>query len=154
MFSHPSGSLPGVPGFPCCWQPPFFFQHSGADGPGFRGGILWFELSLQEEQPLSQEQRLAIAAHTVPGTQSQTVNGYTIALDSAISDGNRTWPARTLTAPEGTVLDADHYGDLHETVFQFPDLREILWDPFPFGWEVRRYPTDNTVTLFYPRILL
>ena len=114
-------------------------------------GSLWFRnfFAQEAEQPLSQEQSGYIAAHTVPGTQSQTVNGYTIALDSAISDGNRTYLQCTLTAPEGTVLDADHYGDLHGTVFQFPDPGDS-YGIHSFGWEVRDDDrADNTVTLLF-----
>ena len=44
--------------------------------------------------------------------QSQTVDGYTITVDSAITDGQDVYIGLTITAPEGTVLDADQYGFL------------------------------------------
>lgn len=93
--------------------------------------------------PLSDGQTSYLGDYTAQFQQSQSVGDYTITLHSAISDGRFVWIQCTLTAPEGTMLDADHYGDLHDTV---------LWntggDSFPCNWTMEdEDSTDNTVTM-------
>lgn len=114
-------------------------------------GSLWFRgfFSRNSQQPLSQDQNAYIATHTVQNTQSQTVNGYTITLNSAISDGKRTFLHCTLTAPEGTVLDADHYGDIHGTVFEFQEPGNSTFMG-GYGWTNQDSdPADNIATLLF-----
>lgn len=114
-------------------------------------GSLWFRnfFSQNTQQPLSGSQNAYIGSHTVQVTQSQTVNGYTITLESAISDGNRTFIQCKLTAPEGTVLDADHYGDLHDTVFVYQDPGNSVGIS-SYGWEnLDDDPSDNTAILLF-----
>lgn len=114
-------------------------------------GSLWFQnfFSKNVQQPLSSSQNAYINTHTVQGNQSQTVNGYTITLESAISDGNRTFIQCKLTAPEGTVLDADKYGDIHDTVFVFQEPGNAP-SIGSFGWEnLDDDPSDNTAILLF-----
>ena len=114
-------------------------------------GSLWFQnfFSQNVQQPLSNSQNAYINAHTVQEKQSQTVNGYNITLESAISDGNRTFIQCKLTAPEGIVLDADHYGDIHGTVFLFQDSGDAL-EMGSTVWENQdEDPLDNTATLLF-----
>ncbi len=114
-------------------------------------GSLWFQnfFSQKMEKPLSQEQSSYISSHTVQNPQSQTVNGYNITLLSAISDGNCTFVQCNLTAPEGAVLDADHYSDLHGTVFEFQDTGD---SPSMSGYSWKNLdddPSDNQAVLLF-----
>ena len=54
--------------------------------------------------------------NTVDAGVSQTQNGYTLTLDSAVTDGKLAYFRFRLTAREGTKLDADWYGANYETV--------------------------------------
>ena len=92
---------------------------------------------------LSNGQTSYLGDYTAQFQQSQSVNGYTITLNSAISDGRFVFIQCDLVAPEGTILDADRYGDLHDT---------ILWnasgDSFPCNWTIEDGDsTDNTITM-------
>lgn len=71
----------------------------------------WFRTFFHNagQRQLSEGQLQYINEHTVSQNQSQTCNGYTITVDSAISDGANAFIKMTLTAPEGVVLDADVY---------------------------------------------
>lgn len=114
-------------------------------------GSLWFRNFFRQEssQELSDPQKAYIDENTIQPQQSQTVNGYTLTLESAITDGNRTFLQCRLTAPEGVVLDADHYGDKHSVVFQSKDQDNDLMMG-GYGWEKEDDdPTDNQVTLLF-----
>lgn len=114
-------------------------------------GSLWFRNFFRQEasQELSDPQKAYIDEHTIQPQQSQTVNGYTLTLESAITDGNRTFLQCKLTAPEGVVLDADHYGDKHNVVFQSKDQDNDLMMGV-YGWEKEDDdPTDNQVTMLF-----
>lgn len=82
-------------------------------------GAEWFRSFFHDagKQPLTQGQLQYIEENTVLQKQSQTQGGYTITVDSAISDGVNAFIKLTLTAPEGVVLDADTYSSSH---FQLP----------------------------------
>lgn len=71
----------------------------------------WFRQFFRDagDRELSQGQLQYIEKNTVAQKQSQTCNGYTITVDSAISDSANAFIKMTLTAPEGVVLDADVY---------------------------------------------
>lgn len=57
------------------------------------------------QQPLSQQQIDYIESKTQELTQSQTFDGYTIGIKSAISDGVCAYITLGVTAPEGVVLN-------------------------------------------------
>lgn len=71
----------------------------------------WFEsyFAKYSEEPLSEEQIIFIDENTINLTQSQTYGGYTLSVESAISDGNNGFIKLKLTAPEHVVLDAANY---------------------------------------------
>lgn len=106
---------------------------------------VWFRNFFTQKSggALSDGQTSYLGDYTAQFQQSQSVNGYTITLNSAISDGRFVFIQCDLTAPEGTILDADHYGDLHDT---------MLWntdgDSFPCNWTIiNEDPADNTATM-------
>lgn len=94
---------------------------------------------------LSQGQQQYIEENTVAQKQSQTCSGYTITVDSVISDGVTGYIQMTLTGPEGTVLDADKYSCDH-----FDLLDETGNDSHRGGGldSADQDPTDNIVPLF------
>lgn len=71
----------------------------------------WFEayFAKYSEEPLTQEQITFIDENTTDLTQSKTYGGYTLAVESAISDGNNGFIKLKFTAPEHVVLDAEGY---------------------------------------------
>lgn len=73
--------------------------------------VNWFRTFFHTKggRQLTDGQLQYIDENTVAQNQSQTCNGYTITVDSAISDGAKALVKMTLTAPEGEVLDADWY---------------------------------------------
>ncbi len=58
---------------------------------------------------LSQNQLTVLTEGLVDIGQSSTCNGYTITLESGISDGFRTLLKFKVTAPENVILDSDRY---------------------------------------------
>lgn len=54
--------------------------------------------------------------------QSVTCNGYTITLESGISDGYRMLVKSRIDAPEGIILDADNYFMRFTTDMQLPNV--------------------------------
>lgn len=73
------------------------------------------------EQPLTQEQMDIIEEKTQTVGLSQSVEGYTISLKEAITDGGKTYIALAVTAPEGTDLtQAPQEGYTLDTVY--PEL--------------------------------
>lgn len=70
------------------------------------GFTSWFSgfFAKNAENPLSQSQVDYIEEKTQNVDLSQTVDGYTISLKQAITDGSQTYVALAVTAPEGTDL--------------------------------------------------
>lgn len=70
------------------------------------GFTRWFQGFFAEtsDAPLTQEQVTLIEEKTQSVDLSQTVDGYTISLKEAITDGGKTYIALAVTAPEGTDL--------------------------------------------------
>lgn len=62
-----------------------------------------------EQTAITDNQALLLNKGLVSAEQSVSCNGYTIALDSAISDGYRSFFKFRVTAPTGVVLDGDCY---------------------------------------------
>lgn len=113
------------------------------------GGTEWFLRYFSEATPgeLSTEQVEYIVANTLNVNKSQTVNGYTFTLKSAFSDGRDILLHFDLTAPKGTVLDADHYGDLHGTVLEYEAGMPLS---ISMSWKMTDEDrTDNRVSLVY-----
>ena len=69
----------------------------------------WFMAYFSRYSELSENQIAFIEENTTDQPQSQTYGGYTITVESAISDGNNGFIKLKLTAPEHVVLDADMY---------------------------------------------
>lgn len=113
------------------------------------GGTEWFLRYFSEAAPgeLSTEQVEYIVANTVNVNKSQTVNGYTFTLKSAFSDGRDILLQFDLTAPKGTVLDADYYGDMYGTVLEYEAGMPI---GISMSWKMTDEDrTDNRVSLIY-----
>ena len=106
---------------------------------------LWEFFVERSDVVLSESQHQFVEENAIPIQNSQTRDGYTLTLDTAISDGICTYIRFQLTAPEGTILDARSY-DAREHTW----LTSTLGNKFPGsgGWDtVDDDPTDNTVTL-------
>lgn len=106
---------------------------------------LWEFFVKRSDVVLSENQHQFVEENAIPIQDSQTHDGYTLTLDTAISDGICTYIRFQLTAPEGTVLDARSYDSAEHTW-----LMSTLGKRFPGsgGWDtVDDDPTDNTVTL-------
>lgn len=69
-------------------------------------------------EKLSAEQVEYITANTLDVNKSQTVSGYTVTLRSVFSDGRDILLQFDLTAPAGTVLDADSYKDKRGAILE------------------------------------
>lgn len=113
------------------------------------GGAVHFLQYFSDAAPgkLSAEQVEYIAANTVDVNKSQTVNGYTLTLNSVFSDGRDILLQFELTAPSGTVLDAESYSDLHGTVIE---SEAGLPMGMAMHWQLQDEDrTDNKVRLFY-----
>lgn len=67
----------------------------------------WFTdyFSAQSEQPLSNGQVQLIEENVQPVGQSQTYDGYTLEVNSILTDGSNAYIAIGITAPEGVYLD-------------------------------------------------
>lgn len=106
---------------------------------------LWQFFVKRSDVVLSENQHQFVEENAIPIQDSQTHDGYTLMLDTAISDGICTYIRFQLTAPEGTVLDARSY-DAREHTW----LTNTMGKKFPGsgGWDtVDDAPSDNTVTL-------
>lgn len=111
------------------------------------GGTAWFlqYFSNLAQNDLSVEQVEYIVANTIDVNKSRTVNGYTLTLKSAFSDGRIILMQFDLTAPEGKVLDADKYVAAYETVFRREDTPN-LWASM--SWELwDEDKTDNKTSI-------
>ncbi|MBQ8835089.1 MAG: DUF4179 domain-containing protein [Oscillospiraceae bacterium] len=74
-------------------------------------GAAWFKDFFRQEtaEQLTQGQLTYIDDNTKDIGQSVTQNGYTMTLESALSDGYVAYIKLKFEGPEGTVLDADQY---------------------------------------------
>lgn len=86
---------------------------------------------------LSKSQIEYIDKNTSEIAQSQTQEGYTITVESAFTDGRSAYIKMILTAPEGTVLDAENYSPEDIGYVSNEDGAVI---PFDSGWGLI---TDN-----------
>ena len=106
------------------------------------------EFFVQRSDPVLSENQLDyIDQYAVPIQQSQTCDGYTLTLDTAISDGIYTYIRIQLTAPEGTILDDQYYGPLERSLTN-EDGEKFRSAGNGFD-NIDTDPTDNTVTLIY-----
>lgn len=115
-------------------------------------GSLWFQrfFSGSSGTNLTNSQKTYIGENTATYQQSQTMNGYTITLDSAISDGVMTLIQFKVTAPEDVVLGLHHYVPENwssNTLF-VNELGQTY--NTSGGWStIDEDKTDNQLTLLY-----
>lgn len=115
----------------------------------FSDGTAWFKRFFAQNTDLSDSQKGYIGENTAQFQQRQTSNGYTLMLDTAISDGVRTYIRFQLTAPEGVVLDADHYSPSNWREFTFVNENGETYATSG-GWDTYdEDPTDNVTSLLY-----
>lgn len=114
-------------------------------------GTLWLRafFAQRSDFALSDNQKGFIEKNAVEVQNSQTQNGYTLTLDTAISDGVYTYICFQLTAPEDIVLDARSYAPQN-----WAELELINENGEAFtgssGWDtVDDKPADNVVSLIY-----
>lgn len=114
-------------------------------------GFQWFRDYFSDRSGgiLSSGQNAYITQNTESFRQSKTMNGYTISLESAISDGVAVYIKCRAEAPEGTVLDTDSYGITNWQSFELVnEYGESLI--LGGGWEtVDDNPADNVISLLY-----
>ena len=79
-------------------------------------GADWFRNFFEEsiQQPLSPGQNEFIDQNTIDVNQSDTVNGYTLTIESAIADSRNAYIKLRLTSAPGTVLNGEFYGYTHQ----------------------------------------
>ena len=110
----------------------------------------WFRTFFHNagQRQLSEGQLQYINENTVSQNQSQTCNGYTITVDSAISDNVNAFIKMTLTAPEGVVLDADYYSSTSR-IPRDENWNTVISSHAGYASTVDEDKTDNVVTLLY-----
>lgn len=116
-------------------------------------GSIWLRnfFAQRSDFLLSDNQKSYIGENAVNIQNSKTRNGYTLTLDTAISDGVYTYIRFQLTAPEDVVLDADYYAPRNWAEL---DLINEWGKPFVGNAEWNRVeddPTDNVASLLYIR---
>lgn len=116
-------------------------------------GTLWLRnfFAQRSDFVLSDNQKNYIDKNAVNIQNSKTQNGYTLTLDTAISDGVYTYIRFQLTAPEDVVLDADYYAPRNWAELE---LVNEWGEPFVGNAEWNRVeddPTDNVASLLYIR---
>lgn len=114
-------------------------------------GTLWLRnfFAQRSDFVLSDSQKNYIDENSVAVQSSQTQNGYTLTLDTAISDGVYTYIRFLLEAPEDVVLDARSYAPQN-----WGELDWVNENGEAFkgsgGWDtVDDGPGDNVVSLIY-----
>jgi len=112
------------------------------------GGAGWFLQYFSDVAPgkLSAEQVEYIVANTLDVNKSQTVNGYTLTLQSVFSDGRDILIQFELTAPSGKILDADSYSDIRGTILESEAMPSAMYMEWSLQDDDR---TDNRVKLLY-----
>lgn len=114
-------------------------------------GAAWFRnfFSRKFGRELSQSQMEYIGENTAQFRQSHTQNGYTLTLDTAISDGVHTYIRFQLTAPEGVALDAHSYSPSNWMDLELTNARGECYIGSS-GWDtIDDDPSDNAVSLLY-----
>lgn len=114
-------------------------------------GADWFRnfFAQNSHLALTDTQKGYIGENTASFQQSQTRNGYTIALESAISDGVKTLIQFRVTAPEDVVLGLDLYtpGNSGKDLLVNKAGETYFYSG---GWDtIDEDKTDNVVTLLY-----
>ncbi len=111
------------------WFRQFFAQHSG--------------------EVLTDGKNAYLGQSAAAFQQSYTKDGFTISLESALSDGVNTMLQFRVEVPEGTVLDAHHYSISNWMGFELVgDNGETLRDSG--GWQsYDENPDDNTFSMLY-----
>lgn len=115
-------------------------------------GAVWFQnfFSQNSGMDLSNGQIAYIGENTTAVQQSQTMNGYTITLESALSDGVKTLIQFKVTAPEDVVLGLDIYtpGNWADNTFIVNEGGKTYFTSG--GWDTfDEDKTDNAVTILY-----
>ena len=115
-------------------------------------GSIWFHnfFTQKSDLALSDSQQAYIGENTASFQQSQTMNGYTVTLESAISDGVKTLIQFKIAAPEDVVLDLDIYTPSNwRNVDLFVNEAGEVYSTTG-GWDtIDEDKTDNEVTLLY-----
>ena len=108
--------------------------------------------SLSENQPevmesLSENQQEVFNEGFVTINQSMTLDGWTVTLESGISDGYRMLVKYRVDAPEGVVLDS-RYSLAFRPVIKTAEGKTIDWNgPFIAQWTIAdEDPNDNSMT--------
>ena len=119
-------------------------------------GSEWFAefFSGRSGKPMSQEDMDRIEANTAQIGQSQTRDGYKITLESAFTDGKLAFFRFLLTAPEGTIFDADWYGSRGPCAIVNERGEDLVLDREGFymgggGWRHLPEQRENELTLLY-----
>ncbi len=112
----------------------------------------WFNQFLgkapsETEVVLTQNQQAILDQGVVHFDQSMTHNGYTITLESGISDGRRALFTFRVDAPDGVVFKANQYGLLLETNMKLPDSSEGNYGLGYCGGSILEddNPNDNSI---------
>lgn len=123
-------------------------------------GADWFRNFFEEsiQQPLSPGQNEFIDQNTIDVNQSDTVNGYTLTIESAIADSRNAYIKLRLTSAPGTVLDGDSYGytpqkkpdgEGYERTFTKVDDPSLHYGAGTMMTLEDDDPNDNSVTIFW-----
>ncbi len=114
-------------------------------------GAGWFRnfFAAQSGTPLTEGKNAYLSQSATAFQQSYTTDGYTISLESALSDGVNTIIQFRVDVPEGTVLDAHHYAINNWKDFELVSHNgETLRDSG--GWDsYDEDPNDNMFSLLY-----
>ena len=120
----------------------------------------WFKAYFSDrmEMSLSMDQAQYVDDNTKEIRQSVTVNGYTLAVESAIADSRNAYIKLILQGPPDTTLDADIYwyknrkttdGDGWEKNFYKVDEPDAIYGAGTWQMVDDGNPEDNSVTIMY-----
>lgn len=111
-------------------------------------GAAWFQTFFagQNEYGLTDEQLALIEQNAVPIDQSQTVNGYTINVESVMNDEQIIYVKLDLFAPEGVELPYGDYRHFGKMALYNHD-REQVNSGCGFGEPIDEDKTDNHVEI-------
>ena len=123
-------------------------------------GADWFRNFFEEsiQQPLSPGQNEFIDQNTIEVNQSDTVNGYTLTIESAIADSRNAYIKLRLTSAPGTVLNGEFYGYTHqktpdgegfERTFYKADDPGLLYGAGTWQTLEDDDPNDNSVSILW-----
>ena len=117
-------------------------------------GFTWFVdyFEAESEEPLTAEQIDFIEENVQDIHQQQASSGYTLELDSAITDGNTAYVIIDVTAPEGVDLTTEPVADAYERYeLRNEDSELITWpenvqiSSMTSGWKEDGDGLDNTM---------